>query len=187
LYTWRFLKELEQTTDSKLVQLFLKWFARISIVLIPTALTSIVLAWIVEGSKYEYYIAHLSKSEATHYRRIALPLEKTMNSLGPLTNLISCFILTMVVYKVVKLSKQVQVGKDAVAAKNKINTLVTASHVGVTLACTFSQTSIIFAKNPTQNYRMQSAYLFFGGVGDIFLSVMLWFILDNQKQATVLA
>ncbi len=33
---------------------------------------------------------------------------------------------------------------------------------------------------------MYSAFLFFGGLADIFLSVMLWFVLDNQKQATVL-
>ncbi len=33
---------------------------------------------------------------------------------------------------------------------------------------------------------MYSAFYFFGGLADIFLSVMLWFILDTQKQATVL-
>ncbi len=33
---------------------------------------------------------------------------------------------------------------------------------------------------------MDSAFIFFGGLADIFLSVMLWFVLDSQKQAAVL-
>ncbi len=74
----------------------------------------------------------------------------------------------------------------AVAAKNKINTFVISSHIGVTLAYTLTQAIIIFRKSKTQIYRMESAFYFFGGMADIFLSVMLWFILDSQRQATVL-
>ncbi len=33
---------------------------------------------------------------------------------------------------------------------------------------------------------MISAFYFFGGLADIFLSIMLWFVLDSQKQAAVL-
>ena len=33
---------------------------------------------------------------------------------------------------------------------------------------------------------MQSAFIFFGGLADIFLSVMLWFILDSEKSVTVI-
>ena len=73
----------------------------------------------------------------------------------------------------------------AVAAKNKVNTLVTASHIGVTLAYTFAQAILIFNKTNTQNFRMYSAFTFFGGLAEIFLSVMLWFVLDTQKQAAV--
>ncbi len=74
----------------------------------------------------------------------------------------------------------------AVAAKNKVNTLVTASHIGVTLAYTLTQAILISYKSETQNLRMESAFTFFGGLADIFLSLMLWFILDSQKQAAVL-
>jgi hypothetical protein len=109
-----------------------------------------------------------------------------MDILGPVTNLISCLILAMVIWLVVKMSRQVQVGMGVVAAKNKVNTLVTASHIGVTLAYTLTQAILILNKNATQGARMGSAFLFFGGLSDIFLSVMLWFILDSQKQATVL-
>jgi hypothetical protein len=84
------------------------------------------------------------------------------------------------------MSRQVQFGMGAVAAKNKVNTLVTASHIGVTLAYTLTQATIIFCKTDTQYYRMNSAFIFLGGLADMFLSVMLWFILDSHKQATVL-
>ena len=33
---------------------------------------------------------------------------------------------------------------------------------------------------------MNTAFLFFGGFAEIFLSLMLWFILDNDKQHAVL-
>jgi hypothetical protein len=33
---------------------------------------------------------------------------------------------------------------------------------------------------------MYSAFFFFGGMSDIFLSLMLWFILDGEKAAIVL-
>jgi hypothetical protein len=42
------------------------------------------------------------------------------------------------------MSRQVQAGMGAVAAKNKVNTLVTASHIGVTLAYTLTQAIVIF-------------------------------------------
>jgi hypothetical protein len=79
------------------------------------------------------------------------------------------------------MSRQVQVGMGAVAAKNKVNTLVTASHIGVTIVYTLTLIIIIFAKGATQDYRMLSALTFFGGLAEIFLSVMLWFILDSHK------
>ena len=31
---------------------------------------------------------------------------------------------------------------------------------------------------------MYSAFIFFGGLADLFLSVMLWFILDSEKTAS---
>jgi hypothetical protein len=72
-------------------------------------------------------------------------------------------------------------GAAIVGEKAKINTLVTGSHIGVTLACTMAQVMIIFSKNSIQFVRMYSAFDFFEGVADIFLSVMLWFILDNEE------
>jgi hypothetical protein len=91
----------------------------------------------------------------------------------------------MVILLVVRISRQVQTGMGEVAAKIKVNTLVTASHIGVTLAYTLTQAILISSKSITQNRRMHSAFYFFGGLADVFLSVMLWFVLDSQKQAIV--
>ena len=49
-------------------------------------------------------------------------------------NLISCLILAMVIWLVVRISRQVQAGMGGVAAKSKINTFVITSHIGITLA-----------------------------------------------------
>ena len=103
-----------------------------------------------------------------------------------MTNLISCLILALVVRHIYTLSKQVEAGSDYVASKRDINTLVTASHIGVTLAYAISQFILLFYKNLIQDYRMTSAFVFFGGLSDFFLSLMLWFILDGDKESTVL-
>jgi hypothetical protein len=60
LYTWRFLKELEQSVSKPAAKTFLKWFARISIILIPATFISIVIAYIVEVAREEYYLLHLN-------------------------------------------------------------------------------------------------------------------------------
>ena len=94
----------------------------------------------------------------------------------------SCLILSMVIWLVFKMNRQVQVRNDTLSAKTKINTLVTVSHIGVTLVYTLLQLLTAFVtKTNTQSFRMDSAVYFFGGLADIFLSVMLWFILDGQK------
>ena len=58
LYTWRFLRELEQGKNNTFIKKCYKWFARISIVLLPAAFLCIVPAWIVSMSKEEYYETH---------------------------------------------------------------------------------------------------------------------------------
>ena len=74
-----------------------------------------------------------------------------------------------------------KVGKQSVAQNNKINAVVTSSHILVTLAFVATQIEINFETSFTQDYRMNSAYYFFAGVADMFLTIMLWQILDTQK------
>jgi hypothetical protein len=91
----------------------------------------------------------LKIEEANHHGNIGWALYKTIEILGPLTNLISCLILTMVIVQVVKISRQVQTGGSIGAAKIKTDLLVTGSHIGVTLANTITQSLTIFDKSVT--------------------------------------
>lgn len=54
------------------------------------------------------------------------------------------------------------------------------------LALSITQAIPLFAKNNTQEFRMATAFYFFGGVADLFLSVMLWLIFDQNKTPTVI-
>jgi hypothetical protein len=105
LYTWRFLRELEQGEKNTFIKKCYKWFARISIVLLPPAFLCIVPAWIVEYGRYYYYLERLDIKEANHYRDIANSLFKTIEILGPVTSLISCLILALVIRHIYRLSK----------------------------------------------------------------------------------
>ena len=108
--------------------------------LIPSAFLCIVPAYIIEDARYLYYFNSFeSQEEANHYEDISNSLFEAVEILGPVTNLISCLILALVMRHIHRLSKQVKVGSDTVAAKRKVNTLVTVSHIGVTLAFTVSQ------------------------------------------------
>ena len=70
LYTWRFLSELEQSVTNPISKTFLKWFARISIFLIPPALITVVVTWIFVRAKWSYYILHLNPQKEKHYSNI---------------------------------------------------------------------------------------------------------------------
>ena len=78
-----------------------------------------------------------------------------------------------------------QQGRDSVNAKNKVNKIVTVSHIGVTLAFSITQTLPFFFKNSTSLARIDSAFFLFGGVADLFLSIMMWYIFDDKKEQTI--
>ena len=123
---------------------------------------------------------------ANYYYNIADSLFKAVEIIGPLANIISCLILTLVLCLVLKLSRQVQVGSDDITKKKKVNVLVTISHICITLACTFTQAILFFTKNKSKAFRMGTAFYFFNGLAELFLSLMIWFILNREKQPTVI-
>jgi len=66
---------------------------------------------------------------------------------------------------------------------------MTGSHICVTIAFTAAQVGLCFRtikEEPVESYRMFTAFYFFGGVADLFLSVMLWFILDTERSPAAL-
>ena len=72
LYTWRFLRELEQGEKNIFIKKCYRWFARISIVLLPAAFLCIVPAFIVVKAKYFYYYFKKDSKEANYYYETAL-------------------------------------------------------------------------------------------------------------------
>ena len=108
-----------------------------------------------------------------------------MASIQLISNFFACIILVFVVRLLTKMTKKVEVGKDNLEKKNKINSFVTATHILVTVAYSITLTIPLFEKQGIQTHRMQTAQYFFGGLADLFLSVMIWFILDTSKAPTV--
>ena len=104
--------------------------------------------------------------------------------MGPSLNLISCVILALVIRHVHRLTKKVETGSETVVAKRKMNTLVTISHIGVTFAFTITEILVIFSE-AFSNRRIFSAFYFFGALADLMLSLMLWFIIDDNKAVAV--
>lgn len=103
----------------------------------------------------------------------------TLDSLAILCNLISCIILVLVVRMLSRLTLTVENKRDSFNTKRRISKFVTASHILIIILYSAAQITPLFAKNNTQTFRMNSALYVFGGAADLFLSVMLWFILDD--------
>lgn len=152
--------------------------------LLPLAFFCIVPAWSVEDARFVFYLFQFEFEQASYYEHKSGQLFVVVEILGLVTSLTSCLILSLVIRHVFKLSKKVKHGSNAVMEKSRVNTFVTCSHIGVTIAFTISQSVLIFYKNFTQDARMYTAFYFFGGLSDIFLSLMLWFILDSDKPTT---
>ena len=58
LYSWRFMREIEMEEQNSIIKKCFRWFARISIVILPTAFISIVSAYIYEKTMFSYYFLH---------------------------------------------------------------------------------------------------------------------------------
>ena len=114
LYTWRFLAELELEAKIPALKTFYRCFAVISIILIPAAFIAIVPAFIIESGRLSYFQFHFNVKEVNHYYNLTASLFKAINIVGPLTNLISCLILAMVMYLVFKLNRKVRIGRHAI-------------------------------------------------------------------------
>ena len=88
----------------------------------------------VKTSWWTYYVFQLDFKKANPIVSSINNIVKAVNSLSFISNLISCFILAMVVRFINKKIASLQYGKEGVDATFKVNKLVTASHVTITLA-----------------------------------------------------
>jgi len=101
----------------------------------------------------------------------------------------SCAILALVIRLLHKKTRATSFGRESIEAQNKLNKIMTGSHIFVTIGFTAAQVGLCFRtikKEPVESYRMFTAFYFFGGVADLFLSVMLWFITDSNRSPAAL-
>ena len=147
LYTWRFLRELEQSVSNKVLKIICRGFEIFTIAVLPVAFYAILTVYIYLNGEYTYYGAKLEIKKATHVGHISTKLGLVLTFLNPIVAVLSCLILGMVVFLVLKLSRQVRVGKNAVAAKRQINVLVTVSHIVVALTFTITEPMSFNIKN----------------------------------------
>ena len=105
LYSWRFLRELELETTSPALKKFYKWFSIFSIGIIPAGFLLLVPWFVCANAKYLYYEARLEFKTAAIYQKRYNEIATAVDYLGPITNLISCVILGLVIQLVRKLSK----------------------------------------------------------------------------------
>lgn len=186
LYSWRFLKELRLSETNRVISLIYLCFECISIVFLPATLYFATSEWINMSAKQEYYLALLQVKESKHYEILAGKYLRVVEILGTLAIVLSCVIITLVLCLIFKISRQVRVGKTAISNKRQVNVLVTLSHILITLAYGVPLAMLFFKATFKQEFRMDSAFYFFGGLLDIFLSVILWFIIGNDKSPSVL-
>ncbi len=73
LYTWRFLRELEEEAINSKTKKMFRWFARI-ILLFPVSYLCILPAFIVAFSRADYYQAHLEPQEYKFYEQVSSKL-----------------------------------------------------------------------------------------------------------------
>ncbi len=106
--------------------------------LLPLAFYCVMPALFVVSAMSSYYYYAYNDEESDHYNAVASKLFLTVEILGPVTNCISCLILALVIRLINKLSNQAESDLKSVATKRKVNSLVTGSHIGVTLAYTAS-------------------------------------------------
>ncbi len=73
--------------------------------LLPVAFLSIVPAFIVEFTKYDYYSFDGESEEIIKLYEVVVTLFIMLQILGPVANLISCFIIALTIRLIYKLSK----------------------------------------------------------------------------------
>jgi len=114
-YTWRFLAQLEHEAKNTALKITYRWFARVSIVMLPIAFLFFVPSFVIIRTKWDYAFNSGHEKEYDELGNKVDYFESKVFIIGSITALISCLILALVLCLVVQLSRKVKVGKDGVA------------------------------------------------------------------------
>ena len=114
---------------------------------------------------------------------------KAFGYLTLLSNLLACIILILVIRMLYKMTTKVGFGQPAVNQQRQLSFSVTLIHIALIFG--FTVVSILQfivpseEKRKVEDERIYSFLTLFGGLSDIFISLMLWFATDEHQQASV--
>ena len=188
LYTWRFFATLEHEAQNKHIKLFYRVFALVAIILIPAAFYGVFAGFVIEKSKYLEYLAEDRFREADIYKTKTLKLQETIGYLTVVCNVISSLTMSLVL-RLVRTQNKVTYGADQLKNRLKTNKIVTSSHVG--LIFVYTVLSIFYfnleTKISKESYnRIVVAWIFFGGLADLFITCMLWLVMSDEVTPEIL-
>ena len=108
--------------------------------MIPLGFISMFIALNIEATNMSYWGIITRRWEAKkNYGLSFMRSFKTIVSFSFITNLLSCFILGLVIRSVRRVVMKVKVEKDEADKKNKMNVSITSGHIIVTASFTLSQ------------------------------------------------
>lgn len=99
LYTWRFWEVICEEHHNRFLKSFYKWFALVSICILPLAFYAVLIAQVIEQGKYiEYSLKGKFKLAQLHYKK-ARKLLSVIGYFSLTCNLISCWIMGIMLNK----------------------------------------------------------------------------------------
>ena len=186
---------LENEETNKILKMIYIWYGRITILLLPLTVYSLCVSIAIEMRQQYFYYLKVFR-DWTVINKYASTIFKMNDALGALAlvcNLTSCGIMIGILRLLKQLTRPVVVGRDSIEQQRKINIAVTASHICV-IFCYTLLTLLHYNIKATNNYypgrqvttvRVIFAWNLFGGVSDLFLTCMMWFILDDNLPKNV--
>lgn len=109
-----------------------------------------------------------------------------------LTNLLSCLIMCLVIrfaYLLTKSTPQPTIVQDNTDAYKKLslNMYVTLSHaLLISMYTAVSFVSFNFIVNPQTQFKLYTAFTIAGGILEIFIACMVWFIIDENEAPSII-
>ena len=118
-----------------------------------------------------------------------MKLSHTIGYLTLLCNLSSCIIISLTLRLIYKSIRSVNFGRDTLHEKQRFDSAITMSHIILILAYTF--VCILHFNFPDMGLyitylRTGTAWTFISGACDLFLTCMIWFVLDDEQTPSIM-
>ena len=185
-YSWRYLAILEKEETNKYLKLIYRWSA-VATMLLPISLLGVYCAFVYKTSTFLYYTANFEPIQALALQTLCDSLSTALGYISLACNLFSCVVIALVLRLLHKISQKVVLKTQNVDNQISLNKLVTISHITLIFGYSIVSTLCLNGKFLSAEARLRTATAFgvFGGVANVFLAVMLWFIIDDEKRPII--